>query len=70
MAPAPNVLVIMNDGGKEIGGGNHYCTICRVPPPRTLASMSIPFLLSQYRPINSYILSPYFQLEYLAPSSL
>ncbi|KNZ51892.1 hypothetical protein VP01_3775g6 [Puccinia sorghi] len=40
MAPAPNVLVIMNDGGKEIGGGNHYCTICRVPPPRTLATVS------------------------------
>jgi len=35
MAPPPNVLAIMNDGGKEIGGGNHYCTICRVPHPRT-----------------------------------
>ncbi|EFP94122.2 uncharacterized protein PGTG_20182 [Puccinia graminis f. sp. tritici CRL 75-36-700-3] len=24
-------LVVKNEGGKEIGGGNHYCTICRAP---------------------------------------
>jgi len=69
MAPPPNVLVIMNDGGKEIGGGNHYCTICRVPPPRTPPRMSHPFPLSPYRPIGSYILSLYFQLESFASSS-
>jgi len=34
MAHPRNVVVTMNDGGKEIGGGNHYCIICRVLPPR------------------------------------
>ena len=35
MAPPRIVVVTVNDGGKEIGGGNHYCIICRVQlPPR------------------------------------
>ncbi|KAA1088583.1 hypothetical protein PGT21_001276 [Puccinia graminis f. sp. tritici] len=43
MAPPPQVVVVVkNEGGKEIGGGNHYCTICRTPalptPPGPLAS--------------------------------
>ncbi|KAA1106903.1 hypothetical protein PGT21_001058 [Puccinia graminis f. sp. tritici] len=43
MAPPPQVVVVVkNEGGKEIGGGNHYCTICRTPalptPPGSLAS--------------------------------
>ncbi|KAA1075697.1 hypothetical protein PGTUg99_035282 [Puccinia graminis f. sp. tritici] len=25
------MVVVKNEGGKEIGGGNHYCTICRAP---------------------------------------
>ncbi|KAA1098801.1 hypothetical protein PGT21_000728 [Puccinia graminis f. sp. tritici] len=36
MTPPPKiVLVVKNEGGKEIGGGNHYCTICRAPAPPT-----------------------------------
>jgi hypothetical protein len=51
MTPPPKVVfVIKNEGGKEIGGGNHYCTICRAPvlPPLTgkqsLFSLVIRFL--------------------------
>ncbi|KAI7950233.1 hypothetical protein MJO29_008907, partial [Puccinia striiformis f. sp. tritici] len=33
MDPAPQVVVIQIKQGKEIGGGNHYCIICRVDPP-------------------------------------
>ncbi|KAI7933078.1 hypothetical protein MJO28_017833 [Puccinia striiformis f. sp. tritici] len=31
MDPAPQVIVIQIKQGKEIGGGNHYCIICRAP---------------------------------------
>ncbi|MFF0946091.1 hypothetical protein ACFYE2_17975, partial [Kocuria sp. CPCC 205300] len=32
--PPPQVVVCTNHG-KEIGGGNHYCIICRTPAPAT-----------------------------------
>ncbi|KAI7933075.1 hypothetical protein MJO28_017830 [Puccinia striiformis f. sp. tritici] len=31
MDPAPQIVVIQIKQGKEIGGGNHYCIICRAP---------------------------------------
>ncbi|KAI7947502.1 hypothetical protein MJO28_009410 [Puccinia striiformis f. sp. tritici] len=31
MDPAPEVVVVQIKQGKEIGGGNHYCIICRTP---------------------------------------
>ncbi|KNZ58206.1 hypothetical protein VP01_1975g3 [Puccinia sorghi] len=49
MAPPPNVVVIMNDGGKEIGGSNHYCIICRVPTPRN------PPEFAQFNPTGMYV---------------
>ncbi|PLW04653.1 hypothetical protein PCASD_26858, partial [Puccinia coronata f. sp. avenae] len=37
MPPPPSITVIQNDNGngKEIGGSNHYCVICRALPPRS-----------------------------------
>jgi hypothetical protein len=36
MTPPPKVaIVVKTDGGKEIGGGNHYCIICRGSAPTT-----------------------------------
>ena len=52
MAPLPKVVVVAkNEGGKEIGGSNHYCTICRAPvspthPGKSMAPPAVPLIQS------------------------
>ena len=65
MDPAPQIVVIQIKQGKEIGGGNHYCIICRAPQscksttPSPLIFHSIHSIITRL----TFLFPPYHQIE-------